>query len=129
MSPFDITHHAPSGGHHQPEVHFSRRDYLVGFALSALLTAGSFWLVMTNALHDAGRTIVAIMVMAVAQILVQTAFFLHVNRRAEGGWTLVAIVFTAVLLLILVTGSLWIMYHLNTNMMMPMPAATQASVP
>lgn len=128
MSPFDSTHQAFHRGHGEPDILLSRRDYLVGFLLSALLTAGSFWLVMSGALHDAGRTIIAIMVLAVAQILVQTAFFLHVNRRSEGGWTLVAMVFTAVLLLILISGSLWIMYHLNTNMM-SMPATVQASVP
>ena len=54
MSPFDSTHQAFHRGHGEPEIHLSRRDYLVGFLLSALLTAGSFWLVMSGALHDAG---------------------------------------------------------------------------
>jgi hypothetical protein len=50
-------------------------------------------------------------------IIVQTSAFLHVNARVQGGWTLLAYVFTAVLLVITIAGSLWIMHHLNTNMM------------
>jgi cytochrome o ubiquinol oxidase operon protein cyoD len=60
---------------------------------------------------------VNVVAMAVSQILVHTICFLHVNTRAEGGWTLIAYVFTAVLLVIVIAGSVWIMYHLNTNMM------------
>ena len=41
---------------------------------------------------------------------------------AQGGWTLVAYIFTAVLLLITIGGSVWIMDHLNSNMM---PGAMQ----
>ena len=54
---------------------------------------------------------------AVVQVIVHTVCFLHVNPRAEGGWTLMAYIFTAVIVLIVIAGSLWIMYHLNTNMM------------
>jgi cytochrome o ubiquinol oxidase operon protein cyoD len=96
--------------------HGTKRSYLVGFALSVVLTAMPFWLVMTGALTPAA-TAVTVIAMAVAQILVHTICFLHVNTRAEGGWTLIAYVFTAVLLVIVIAGSVWIMYHLNTNMM------------
>ena len=96
--------------------HGSMRGYVIGFLLSAVLTAIPFWLVMTGTL-DAQATAVAVIVLAVVQILVHTVCFLHVNRRAEGGWTLIAMVFTTVLLLITIVGSLWIMYHLNKNMM------------
>ena len=53
-------------------------------------------------------------------------FFLHVNTRAEGGWTLLAGVFTAVMIIIVIAGSLWIMYHLHENMM---PAAPRSAPP
>lgn len=123
MSPLDAGRHVPAEGHGGEHLHASRRGYLVGFGLSALLTALAFWLVMTGALHNPQATIAAIMVMAIAQILVQTVAFLHVNRRAEEGWTLVAMIFTAVLLLILIVGSLWIMYHLRSNTMPMEPGA------
>ncbi|WP_347716895.1 cytochrome o ubiquinol oxidase subunit IV [Sphingomonas sp.] len=101
--------------------HGSRQTYLIGFALSAVLTVIPFWLVMTGAI-DAQATGYAVIALAVVQILVHTSCFLHVNRRAEGGWTMIALIFTSVILLITIAGSLWIMYHLNSNMM-PMDAA------
>ena len=95
----------------------SRRVYLIGFALSAVLTFIPFWLVMTGALASVGATIAIIVTLAVVQIIVHTVCFLHVNRHAEGGWTLLAYIFTGVLVIIAIGGSLWIMYHLNSNMM------------
>ena len=97
--------------------HGSKRSYLVGFALSAVLTAIPFWLVMADPLGDPGLAAAGVIVFAVTQILVHTFCFLHVNTQSEGGWTLVAYVFTGVILLITIAGSLWIMYHLNSNMM------------
>ena len=96
--------------------HGTKRSYLIGFILSVVLTAVPFWLVMTGVLTPAA-TAITVIAMAVVQILVHTICFLHVNTRAEGGWTLIAYVFTAVLLVIMIAGSVWIMYHLNTNMM------------
>ena len=102
--------------------HGSRRVYLLGFALSAVLTAIPFWLVMTGVLADARATGLAIVALALVQIVVHTVCFLHVNTRSEGGWTLLALIFTGVVAIIMVSGSLWIMYHLAGNMM-PMNSA------
>jgi len=66
---------------------------------------------------------------AVVQILVHTVCFLHVNTQAQGGWTLIAYVFTAVIVLITIAGSLWIMYHLNSNMMPGMMTGTTSYSP
>ena len=107
--------------------HGSRRSYLIGFLLSVVLTAVPFWLAMTGVL-EVRTTALIVVALAVAQILVHTVFFLHVNTRAEGGWTLLAIVFTAVLIVIVIAGSLWIMYHLHGNMM-PAPPRAQPPVP
>jgi cytochrome o ubiquinol oxidase operon protein cyoD len=108
---------------HAHEAHgFSRRVYLTGFLLSVVLTAVPFWLVMSGTLANPNATAAIIVLAAIAQILVHTVCFLHVNTSSEGGWTLLAYVFTAVLILIVISGSLWIMYHLNANMM-PMTGA------
>lgn len=96
---------------------YTLRNYLVGFGVAALLTAVAFWIVMTGAIASAGIASAVVVVLAIVQILVQTGAFLHVNARAQGGWTLIAYVFTAVLLVITIAGSVWIMYHLNLNMM------------
>lgn len=107
--------------------HGSRRGYLIGFGLSAILTFLPFWLVMTGTLGTAQATGIAIVGLAFVQIVVHTIFFLHVNTRAEGGWTLLALIFTAVMITIVISGSLWIMYHLNSNLMPAMGGSTPAA--
>jgi cytochrome o ubiquinol oxidase operon protein cyoD len=121
MSQLDGNLDAELHSHGDEHGHGSLRGYLVGFILSAILTIIPFWLVMSGALESRQATALVIIAMAVAQILVHTVCFLHVNTHGEGGWTLMAYVFTAVLVLITIGGSLWIMYHLNTNMMPGMP--------
>jgi cytochrome o ubiquinol oxidase operon protein cyoD len=114
-----LTH---DSAHHDEAGHFTLRGYLIGFVVAALLTAAAFWIVMTGTIASAAVAGAVVVMLAVVQIIVQTAAFLHVNARVQGGWTLLAYVFTAVLLLIMVAGSLWIMHHLNTNMMPGMMA-------
>ena len=97
--------------------HGTLRSYLIGFGLSVMLTAIPFWLVMTGMLESKTATALAIMAFAVMQIFVHMIYFLHMNARSEGGWTLMALIFTLVLVVIALTGSLWVMYHLNANMM------------
>jgi len=122
-----------SAGRHEPQLvahdHFhdaepyTLRGYLLGFGVAALLTAAAFWIVMSGAIPRPGVASAVVVALAIAQILVQTGAFLHVNARAQGGWTLIAYVFTAVLLVITIAGSVWIMYHLNANMMPGMMSA------
>lgn len=119
-------HHDDLHAHGDEHGHGSLRSYVVGFILSVILTVIPFWLVMTGALGSAQATAVIITIAAVAQIIVHTVCFLHVNTRGEGGWTLMAYAFTAVLVLITIGGSVWIMYHLHTNMMPGMPTGSTA---
>ena len=97
--------------------HGSMGSYMIGFGLSVILTAVPFWLVMTGALHDPQLTAFTIMAFAVVQIVVHMIFFLHMNTRSENGWTMMAAIFTIVLVVITLSGSMWVMYHLNHNMM------------
>lgn len=105
--------HSHSGGHD----HGSRRSYLIGFALSVVLTAIPFWLVMGDVIAD--RTIATLVIMGfgVVQIFVHMVYFLHMNTKSEGGWTMMAALFTIIVIVIALSGSLWVMFHLNTNMM------------
>jgi cytochrome o ubiquinol oxidase operon protein cyoD len=115
-------HHAEHGRHG------TLRGYLIGFVLAAILTAIPFWLVMTGAIADKEVTALVIMGFAVVQILVHVTFFLHMNTKAEEGWSVMALIFTVVLVVIVLSGSLWVMYHLNHNMM-PMTAAQTGQLP
>ena len=57
------------------------------------------------------------MTCAVVQVLVHLVYFLHLNASSEMRWNLVTIVFSAVIIFIIITGSLWIMWNLNHQMM------------
>ncbi|MBR0666256.1 cytochrome o ubiquinol oxidase subunit IV [Roseomonas hellenica] len=108
-----------AAAHDDGHTHGTRRSYLIGFGLSVVLTAIPFWLVMTGALGSQQATALTIMGFAVVQIVVHMIYFLHMTSRSEGGWSMLALIFTLILVLITLTGSLWVMYHLNTNMMPP----------
>jgi len=97
--------------------HGTRRAYLIGFGLSLLLTAIAFWLVMSGALPSKQATAAAIALLAIVQIVVHMVYFLHMNARVENGWSLLALIFTLILVVITLSGSLWVMYHLDSNMM------------
>lgn len=105
--------HSHGGGHD----HGTRRSYLIGFALSVVLTAIPFWLVMGDVISDTLIATLVIMGFGVVQIFVHMVYFLHMNTKSEGGWTMMAAIFTIIIIVIALSGSLWVMFHLNTNMM------------
>ncbi|MBW8908525.1 MAG: cytochrome o ubiquinol oxidase subunit IV [Mesorhizobium sp.] len=112
MSAHDHADHGHGGA-----AHGSLKGYLIGFVLSVILTAIPFWLMMGGAIDNKQATAVIIMVFAAVQIVVHMVFFLHMNTASEGGWSMLALIFTLILVVIVLTGSLWVMYHLNANMM------------
>ncbi len=111
-------HDAHQDGHDaHGAAHGSMRGYVTGFLLSVVLTAIPFWLVMNDVLSNSTLTAIVIMLFAAVQIVVHMVYFLHMNGRSEGGWTMLALIFTILIVAIALAGSLWVMYHLNTNMM------------
>jgi cytochrome o ubiquinol oxidase operon protein cyoD len=120
----DAQYASQSGnGHGEEPSHGSLGGYLTGFLLSVILTAIPFWLVMGGVLSSTIATIGIVLVLAVVQIGVHMIYFLHLDTRSEGGWNMLALIFTVILVFITLTGSLWVMYHLNTNMMPGMMVA------
>ncbi|KRB67923.1 cytochrome o ubiquinol oxidase subunit IV [Noviherbaspirillum sp. Root189] len=117
--------HHDHHGHEDHADHGSVKTYVIGFLLSVILTAIPFWLVMGEVFEKSSTTALVILGFAAVQIVVHMVYFLHMNTRSEGGWNMLALVFTLVLVIILLSGSLWVMYHLNHNMMPGMmPDAT-----
>jgi len=90
-------------------------SYIIGLALSLLLTLISFALVAKHLLSDKA-TYILLGVLAILQLIAQTVFFLRMNTSEEGRWNLMPFIFTIVIVLVLVFGSFWIMYNLNYNM-------------
>jgi len=120
----DHGHHDEDEGHD----HGSLRSYVTGFVLSVILTAIPFWLVMGKVFNNSSTTALVIMAFAVVQIVVHMVYFLHMNARSEGGWTMLALIFTVLLVVITLAGSIWVMYHLNHNMM-PMSVHDMKNMP
>jgi len=100
-----------------PEHSGTLREYVTGFVLAVTLTAIPFWLVMAHTFGRSSTTAAVILVLASVQIVVHMVYFLHMNTRSEGGWTLLALLFTVMLVVIALSGSIWVMSHLNDNMM------------
>ena len=101
---------------------------MTGFLLSVILTAIPFWLVMAKVLPSQQVTALVILGFAAVQVVVHMVYFLHMNARAEGGWNMLAMIFTVMVVVITLSGSLWVMYHLNHNMM-PTPAHQMREMP
>jgi cytochrome o ubiquinol oxidase operon protein cyoD len=108
--------HTHIGGNHDTSNHGSLKSYIVGFILSILLTIVPYVLVVNHILA-VDSTFIAIVVLAVLQLLVQLVFFLHLSTAPAHRTTLLSFIFTVVVLFILVAGTLWIMYNMNVNMM------------
>ncbi|TXI12426.1 MAG: cytochrome o ubiquinol oxidase subunit IV [Rhizobium sp.] len=118
--------HGHHGGHEA--AHGTFKSYMTGFILSVILTAIPFWLVMGKVFSDAGVTAAIVMVLGAIQIIVHMIYFLHMNTRSEGGWNMMALIFTIVIVMIALSGSLWVMHHLNANMM-PMSPEMMRNMP
>lgn len=116
MSAHPESHDDHGHDHEDGHDHGSYRSYTIGFILSAVLTIIPFALVMTGVLSP-GVTAAIVMGLAIVQIVVQVIYFLHLHPKSEGGWNLLAMLFTLVILVIVISGSLWVMHHLNSNMM------------
>jgi len=114
-----VAAHADGGGagHGSGAVLFTLRGYVTGFAAAVILTAIPFWLVMGRTFGSSSITAAVILAFAAVQIVVHMVYFLHMSPKSEGGWNLLALLFTVMLVVIALSGSLWVMYHLNHNMM------------
>ena len=97
--------------------HGTYRSYIVGFVLSVLLTIVPFWVVLGAVELNFYWALGIIFGLGAIQIMVHVHYFLHVTVGAEQGWQVMSLAFTAVLLVIVLAGSIWVMFHLEENMM------------
>jgi len=119
---------APAGphGHHgdvAPGDAIERRDipnairgYLIGLALAVLLTGVSFY-IARNTLVWQPSIPIALSVLAIAQMGVHLIFFLHITSGPDNINNVMALAFGLLIVMLLVFGSLWIMTHMNHNVM------------
>jgi cytochrome o ubiquinol oxidase operon protein cyoD len=108
--------HAPSIEEHEPSG--SLVTYTVGLAFALLLTAASFIVSQTNLLWEPGVP-AGLAVLAIAQMGVHLVFFLHISTGADNTNNVIALAFGVLIVTLVVSGSLWIMANLNSNMLAP----------
>jgi cytochrome o ubiquinol oxidase operon protein cyoD len=98
---------------HEPE---SIGGYLIGLGLAILLTGVSFFIAQTTLVWQPSIP-VALGVLAIAQMGVHLVFFLHITTGPDNVNNVMALAFGVLIVLLMIGGSLWIMAHLNQNMM------------
>jgi cytochrome o ubiquinol oxidase subunit IV len=91
-------------------------SYLIGLGLATLLTIVSFFVARTTLVWEPSIP-VALVVLAVAQMGVHLVFFLHITTGPDNVNNVLALAFGVLIVLLILTGSLWIMAHMNHNMM------------
>jgi cytochrome o ubiquinol oxidase subunit IV len=89
--------------------------YLLGLALATGLTAASFWAVDTRSIYGPGVAL-SLLVLAVAQMGIHLIFFLHITTAPDNTNNILALAFGVLTVCLVVFGSLWVMSHLNHNM-------------
>jgi cytochrome o ubiquinol oxidase subunit IV len=92
------------------------RSYLLGLALALLLTAASFWALRTHLIYGPG-IMMAVVVLAVAQMGIHLVFFLHLTSAPDNINNTLALAFGVLMAGLVVFGSVWVMDHLNHNML------------
>ena len=110
-----MTQKLPQAAH---EGSVTLRPYVVGFLLSLATTLAAY-IVVTQKTYSRQGIIAAIAVLAITQFAVQMMFFMHLGQEKSPRWKFMTLIFMAGVVLIIVVGSLWIMGHLDSNMMSP----------
>ena len=90
--------------------------YLIGLGLAVLLTGVSFFIARTTLVWQPSIP-VALVVLAIAQMGVHLVFFLHITTGPDNMNNVLALAFGLLIVFLILTGSLWIMAHMNHNMM------------
>jgi cytochrome o ubiquinol oxidase operon protein cyoD len=94
----------------------SFRSYATGFILAIVLTILAFVLVMSGALPRSA-TLFGIFGAAIVQMLVHLHYFLHLDTSSAARWNVLALLFTLLIMILFVGGTIWIMYNLSYRMM------------
>lgn len=100
---------------HAVPYHGNLKDYLTGFVLSLILTVIPFGLVMAGKMSETA-IMVGIFLAALVQVVVHLRYFLHLDTSPEQRWNLMVFLFMVISIVILVVGSVWIMYNMRIRM-------------
>jgi cytochrome o ubiquinol oxidase operon protein cyoD len=93
-----------------------QEPYIKGFVFAVVLTGIPFGLVVAGLLPRF-TTLVVIAILALVQVVVHLRYFLHIDPKSTPRDNLLALAFAAVLICIMIGGTLWIMLDLDARMM------------
>jgi cytochrome o ubiquinol oxidase operon protein cyoD len=112
----DSAYDVAPGDEEEGDIRSRVLGYVIGLGLAILFTATSFFVAGTNLVWEPSIP-VAIVVLAIAQMGIHLVFFLHITTGADNTNNVLALAFGVLIVIFVVGGSLWIMDHLNHNMM------------
>ncbi|MFI5333974.1 MAG: cytochrome o ubiquinol/quinol oxidase subunit IV [Chlamydiales bacterium] len=90
-----------------------------GLVASLILTLGTFFIATYPAFFhlETNISVLVILILAVLQAIVQAVCFLHLSAAKEARWNLGVFITTISIIITIIAFSIWIMNHLNYNMM------------
>jgi cytochrome o ubiquinol oxidase subunit IV len=91
-------------------------SYVIGLVLALGVTAVSFWVASTSAIWGPGVA-VGLVVLAIAQMGIHLVFFLHITSGPDNTNNVLALAFGVLIVFLVMVGTIWIMGHMNSNMM------------
>jgi cytochrome o ubiquinol oxidase subunit IV len=94
----------------------SYKPQFIGFVISLLLTVGAYRIV-THYELTGNLLMVTICGFGFLQALAQLVFFLHLGFESKPHWGMITFLFTVLVVVIVIGGSLWIMTNLNYDLM------------
>ncbi len=114
---FHFYHCLFNGGNRMnSQVKTAAKSYIIGFIFSCILTLLSYFLV-TKQMLESKYVFLSIFGLALIQAWIQLIYFLHLNKDEKPNARLHVFLFMALVVLLIVGGSLWIMYNLDYRTM------------
>ena len=94
----------------------SLKPSCLGFVLSVILVLSAYRIIEFSHLSDLTLTL-TIAGIAVVQAILQLVFFMHLGMESKPHWNTITFFFTVLVVILIIGGSVWIMNHLNYNLM------------
>lgn len=94
----------------------SFKPSIIGFVASFALMVAAYRIVMHG--HLTGETLLCTIIgLGALQVFLQLIFFFHLGLESKPHWNTITLLFTILVVLIIFGGTLWIMNHLDYNLM------------
>jgi cytochrome o ubiquinol oxidase operon protein cyoD len=107
--------YGPDEGEGEEGIGAGVRGYVLWLTLAIALTLASFWVARTHIIYGPGIP-VALVALAVAQMGIHLVFFLHITTAPDNANNVLALAFGVLIVFVLVFGTVWVMAHMNHNM-------------